>query len=151
MKKKQIFIRQANEKHNNFFDYNKSNVSTMSEKIIITCPLHGESHGEREISIILNNKKIIYERQKKFKTCKDKKELPFDFYLPEYNLCIEYDGKQHFESGFFGEKAFIMTQKHDQIKNIFCEENNIEIIRIKYNDNIKDNLDMIKKNNKNLK
>ena len=45
--------------------------------------------------LILNNYKFL--TQHKFNDCKFKKPLPFDFYLPEYNMCIEFDGEQHFK------------------------------------------------------
>lgn len=62
----------------------------------------------------------------------------FDFYLPQYNLFIEYDGRQHYEPvRFFGndEDAKCIherTKKHDEIKNHYCEENNINLLRIPY-------------------
>ena len=62
----------------------------------------------------------------------------FDFHLPDYNLYIEYDGKQHFEPvRFFGtdedaEQVFKRTQASDQVKNRYCEENNINLLRIPY-------------------
>jgi hypothetical protein len=106
------------------------------------CPICRESKGEKKISKILEGNKIIFIRQKKFDDCCDKRKLPFDFYLPEYNMCIEYDGRQHFESvvGFGGDEEFSKTQKHDKIKNEYCKENNIKLIRIKYNENINNKL-----------
>lgn len=62
----------------------------------------------------------------------------YDFYLPKYNLFIEYDGQQHYEPvRFFGndkdaEYVFLRTQEHDKIKNRYCEENNINLLRIPY-------------------
>lgn len=72
--------------------------------------------------------------QKTFKDCKDKKLLPFDFYLPAYNLIIEYDGEQHFDikHSFSGEDGFVNTIIHDAIKNQYCEDNNINILRIPF-------------------
>ena len=57
--------------------------------------------------------------------------MPFDFYLPNYNLCIEFDGAQHYRP-VFGEHNFEQTQKHDKIKNEYCESHNIELLRIPY-------------------
>jgi very-short-patch-repair endonuclease len=64
------------------------------------------------------------------------KKLKFDFYLPNYNLCIEYDGRQHFEpiDFFGGEKNFEIIKKRDKIKNEYCLNNNIHLIRIPYNE-----------------
>lgn len=67
------------------------------------CPVCNLSHGERQIRRWLCNNNISYILQKTFEDCKNKKQLPFDFYLPEYNICIEYDGEQHFRPvDFFG-------------------------------------------------
>lgn len=90
--------------------------------------------GERRIAEVLNQANINVETQKTFKDCKDKKPLPFDFYLPDYNLIIEYDGEQHFDikHSFSGEDGFVNTIIHDAIKNQYCEDNNINILRIPY-------------------
>lgn len=55
------------------------------------------SHGEHTINTFLLEHDIKYVHQKKFKNLKHKKLLPYDFYLPEYNLLIEYQGRQHYE------------------------------------------------------
>ena len=86
---------------------------------------------------------IKYEQQKKFEGCEYIKSLQFDFYLPEYNLCIEYDGKQHFQpiKFFGGIKSFKELIIKDEIKNRFCQENNISLLRISYRDNIIETLE----------
>ena len=62
--------------------------------------------------------------------------------MPEYNICVEYDGKQHFEANdyFGGEDGFLYRQINDEIKNEYCKNNNIRLIRIKYDENIIDKL-----------
>lgn len=97
-----------------------------------------ESSGEKSIRIFLENSNIKFVKEKTFEKCKAKNLLRFDFYIPESNTCIEYDGKQHFDSikYFGGEDGLKKINKHDQIKNIFCKENNINLIRIPYNKNI---------------
>ena len=62
----------------------------------------------------------------------------FDFYLPDYNLCIEFDGIQHFLPNvrFGGEIGFIKRVNNDKIKTDFCKNNNIKVLRIKYDENI---------------
>ena len=96
------------------------------------CPKCNRSHGEDEISRYLDNKDIAYIPQKRFKDCKDKKALPFDFYLPTYNVCIEYDGEQHSKpiDFFGGEKSFQLLKRHDEIKTNYCKEHNIKLLRI---------------------
>lgn len=87
--------------------------------------------GEDKIIKILHDIKCYFIHQHKFNDCKDKRCLPFDFYLPDYNLCIEFDGEQHYKPKF-GEENLKKTQKHDKIKNEYCKSNNIRLLRIPY-------------------
>lgn len=100
----------------------------------ISCGCRKISHGELYIMSLLNDNNIRFTHQHKFDDCKNKFQLPFDFYLPDYNICIEYDGKQHFEPVdlFGGEDGFAKRQKNDNIKNKYCLEHNITLIRIPY-------------------
>ena len=60
--------------------------------------------------------------------------LRFDFYLPDYNCCIEYDGIQHFE-GWSNSLLNLRDNKYrDNIKEEYCKNNNIRLIRIPYTD-----------------
>lgn len=90
--------------------------------------------GEAKIKDFLDKRKINYEKEKTFKDCRFKKVLPFDFYLPDYNCCIEFDGKQHYEvvNFFGGEKGYIERKRNDSIKNEYCKKNNISLLRIPY-------------------
>jgi very-short-patch-repair endonuclease len=93
-----------------------------------------ESKGENKISKILDEKNVKFIREKRFKDCRDKLPLPFDFYLPEYNTCIEYDGTQHYyEIKHWNDLNYV--KKHDKMKNDYCEEQEINLLRIKYNNN----------------
>lgn len=100
------------------------------------------SKGEKIIINFLDNNKINYVYNRKIEGCKLIKSLRFDFYLPDTNSGIEYDGEQHFRpiKHFGGEKGFKLTKKRDNIKNIFCLENNINLYRISYKENIEDKL-----------
>ena len=106
------------------------------------CPKCKTSLGEKKIAQLLEDNKIHYIRQYKFDDCKDIRSLPFDFYLPEYNLLIEYDGQQHFEpvDYFGGEDDFKIIQLHDQIKTQYCKQNNICLLRISYQQDIEEEL-----------
>lgn len=71
--------------------------------------------------------------------CVYESKLKFDFYLPYYNCCIEFDGKHHFEPVQFNgitleeaEENFKIQQIRDEIKNKYCKNNNIKLIRISY-------------------
>ena len=100
------------------------------------------SIGEEQISKILRENNIKFERQKTFENCifKNTNALAkFDFYLPDYNCLIEYDGIQHYEPRRFGgcsieqaKQKFEETKEHDEYKNNWCKENNITLIRIPY-------------------
>lgn len=106
------------------------------------CPRCGESSGERMIRQWLDKNNILYEYQKSFLDCRDKKPLPFDFYLPEYNICVEYDGEQHYKSVdyFGGEEAFQKRVKHDKVKTEYCYKNSIRLLRIPYFANVEEEL-----------
>jgi Zn finger protein HypA/HybF involved in hydrogenase expression len=98
------------------------------------CPKCKQSQGEKEIEQFLIENNIKYETQKTFEGCKSKRMLPFDFYIPSKNLCIEYDGEMHYKAiEFFGGNKSLEKQiKHDNIKNEFCKNNNINLLRISY-------------------
>lgn len=112
------------------------------------CPRCNGSSMEAMVGKYLQQHKINYIPQKSFPDCRDQRPLPFDFYLPDYNILIEYDGEQHFSPVNFGgvsnEEAFKnlkITQYHDAIKTKYCQENNITLIRIPFWD--KNNIDKI--------
>ena len=156
----EIFISKSKDIHGEKYDYSSVNYINSSTKVEIICKIHGifkqipnnhiskkygcpycnESHGEKEICKILNNNNINYIRQYKFNNCRHILPLPFDFYIPDFNLCIEFDGEQHFRifEKWGGEENLLNIKRNDEIKNQFCKNNNIEILRIKYNENIKD-------------
>ena len=84
--------------------------------------------------------------QVSFDGLKYKNSLKFDFYISKINLVIEVDGKQHYSDGknysFGDKKEYEKTKLRDNIKNKYCLDNNIKLIRIKYDDNI----DLVLKN-----
>lgn len=88
----------------------------------------------KSISERLKLRDIKFITEYRFEDCKDKQSLPFDYYLPELNTLIEYDGIQHFKPVdlFGGEQAFLILKEHDRIKTEYCRKNNIRLIRIPY-------------------
>jgi len=112
------------------------------------CPeCHVVSKGEERVKKYLLKNKILYKRGHKFKDCKYKRALPFDFYIEHLNTCVEFDGEQHYKRAFGskdkkGERLKLQQMK-DQIKNKYCEDKNIRLIRIPYwdFDNIESILD----------
>lgn len=103
-----------------------------------------ESVGELLISKVLDEYNIVYERQKKFSDCTFKRQLPFDFYLTEYNTLIEFDGQQHYNP-IYGNNTLMQVQERDCIKDNYCKTKNIKLIRIPYWD--RDNIEKIIVNN----
>lgn len=104
--------------------------TSLRQKRSLSCGLHNNiSRGNVKISEILDEANINYEIEKKFDTCKDQTYLPFDFYIDNKYL-IEYDGIQHFDKDTILDYEY--THKHDLMKNQWCKENNIPLIRIPY-------------------
>jgi Zn finger protein HypA/HybF involved in hydrogenase expression len=138
--------------HNNKYDYSEVNYINSSTKVQIICPEHGSfyqephnhkkgsgcprcksSKGENYIrNYLLENSFSVLE-QYSFRDSSIK-NLRFDFYLEDYNLAIEYDGIQHFEAieHFGGEEALASCKERDEIKNMYCFNNNINLLRIPY-------------------
>lgn len=149
------FFNIANDMHLGKYKYLKKTWKGYDELITIICPdhKHGEfdqvaryhargsgctnckqSKGEREVERFLISHNIKFLKQAKFKDCKDKRELPFDFWIPSLNALIEYDGEQHHrerKEGIFKGK-FEIIKRRDKIKNEFCKNQNIHLLRIKY-------------------
>lgn len=150
--------------YDNKYDYSLNKTFNHYNKISIICPIHGiflksiESHkkgsecnkckksvfsiGESKIEKWLKNNNINYIPQKRFKDCRYKNPLPFDFYLPDHNICIEYDGVGHFRPKVYSSKSteeeaiieLIETQKRDKIKTDYCINSGILLLRIHYLD-----------------
>jgi very-short-patch-repair endonuclease len=152
------YIKEAYEKHGNKYDYSLVEYINNKTNIIIICKIHGNfkqipshhlngcgcpicnlSKGEKEIKKFLDDNNIKYVNQKIFEDCKYERSLPFDFYLIDYNICIEFDGEQHYKINEFfgGENGLNIRNRNDKIKTEYCFNNNIHLLRIKYNDNIK--------------
>lgn len=104
-----------------------------------SCGCLSKSVGEKRVKTQLENLGINFQREQTFEECrnpKTNKRLRFDFYLPDYNCCIEYDGYTHFgaNGGWNTEENLRGIQYRDSIKNRFCENNNIRLVRIPYTD-----------------
>jgi hypothetical protein len=151
------FITDSNKIHGNRYDYSLIEYKDARSKVKIICPDHGmfeqtpdkhfsgcgcpickESKGETEIREYLIEHNLNFIRQHMFNNCKHKRKLPFDFYIPYYNICIEFNGRQHYESiEYFGGKEVLFEQRiKDEIKLKYCEFNNIPLLVIKHDENI---------------
>jgi hypothetical protein len=151
------FIDKAKMIHSHRYNYSQSEYVRSSIKIKIICPNHGvfeqtpnrhlmgdgcpkckESKGESKIRNFLIANNINYQYQYKINKCRNIRPLLFDFaiFINNRLFLIEYDGIQHFIAMklFGGKNKFNILQKNDKIKNKYCLENNIHLLRIKYTD-----------------
>lgn len=133
--------------------FEKSIYKDKRSKLIVTCNIHGDyettpdvlfkscgcprcktSIGEKDIEKYLKSLNIEYIRQKTFEGLSFRRSLKFDFYLPDYNACIEFDGEQHYKPIEYwgGEKGFNELQIKDTLKNTYCKRNSIPLLRIPY-------------------
>ena len=160
-------ISEFNKIHFSKYDYSKFEFENVSKKAQVICKEHGSffqninkhlngqgcpkcsnnSKGEEYVKLYLEKNNIKYIPQHGFDTCKHINRLSFDFYLPDFNTCVEFDGIQHFKPirDFGGDKGFSDVKKRDEVKNKWCSENNVKLIRIKYNQ-ISEINDIIKNN-----
>jgi very-short-patch-repair endonuclease len=147
------FISEAIKIHGNVYDYSNAVYTTAHNPIKIICKKHGifeqhpyrhlqrqgcpkcnRSKGEVRIERYLIDNDMHYHSEYKFNECRNIHKLPFDFYIPDYNLLIEYDGEQHFKpiKQFGGVTTFNRTVENDDIKTEFAELNNINLLRIPF-------------------
>lgn len=111
------------------FDVNWNNFKNGYKRQCNSCA-NVHSHGEKRIELFLNEKNIKYIPEYRFNDCRHRRALPFDFYLPKTNTCIEYDGEFHYKETSISN---LKVQKlRDKIKDKYCKENNINLIRIPY-------------------
>jgi hypoxanthine phosphoribosyltransferase/DNA-directed RNA polymerase subunit RPC12/RpoP len=156
-KPRQQFIDEANQKHQFKYNYELVKYKNAHEKVQIICPVHGifeqspdchlrgcgcsichsTSQAVKDIMNLLDRHEVVYETEKIFPECCVQRPLRFDLYLPEHNLCIEYDGIQHTQPVKFGSqtieearKAYQETIERDRVKEEYCEKNNVGLIRI---------------------
>ena len=152
---KENFINKANKIHNYKYDYSLVEYQNKYSVVKIVCPVHGmfeqearvhlqgsgcpkcrSSKGEKKIREILNSNGIVFEEQKKFDDLKDKSHLSYDFYLPESNTLIEYNGIQHYENSFNKtRKDFLLQKHHDWLKRNYARKNNFNLIVIPFWEN----------------
>lgn len=158
------FIERATEIHGGKYDYSLVKYKNTRTRVTIVCPKHGPfkqtpfshlqgqgcpdcriSFGEEAIGKYLEKRGVAFVREKKFKECAIKRPLKFDFFLPEKNACIEYQGVQHYKpvKFFGGVKDFKARCERDQAKRDFCKKNNIRLLEIRYDENVEEKLNKL--------
>lgn len=152
---KEEFIKRAREIHGNKYDYSLVDYVNSQTKVKIICPIHGEfwqrpalhcsrkdgcpscheSIGEKTVSFWLRRHNIFFERNKRFP---ETGKLSYDFYLPERDILIEYNGEQHYRPiGWFGGvKQLQVQQEHDERKREYAKKSGMRFIEIKYCDDV---------------
>ncbi len=159
---KEDFVIKARKIHGDKYDYSRSYYINVNTKVEIICPEHGSfwqepighyyqkngcpgcktSKGEKAIKNILCSNNINFIEQYAFKNCINpitNRKLPFDFFLPNHNICIEFDGEQHYQpiKHFGGEIKFNELVIRDLIKDQYCSQNNIKLVRVNHLGQIK--------------
>lgn len=127
-------IKCPNENHQPYWSYWKNIISGYT---CLLCHIEDSmSKGERAAESIFQKYNYVYEPQKRFDDCHDKYTLPFDFYLPKYNLIIEIMGEQHEHpvDYFGGQEKFELQVRHDKIKRDYLKQKNIHCLDIWYYD-----------------
>ena len=82
----------------------------------------------------MNTLNISYDPQKTFDDLKDTHLLSYDFYIPDQNILIEYQGQQHYEpvDYFGGGSKFKLQQKHDKLKSDYAKDHGYNLIAVPY-------------------
>ena len=146
-------------KHYNYCCVNDGHIGSIREDHLSSghgCPVCNNSIGEKKVIDYLKKHQINFLPQHSFEDCKYKNQLYFDFYLPDFHVCVEHDGIQHFEPVDFAGKGQYWANEQfqhiilrDKIKDNYCKNNNIPLCRIKYTQNVEKTLncffDMLQK------
>lgn len=106
------------------------------------CPFCNSSKGEKQIKLLLDNLEIRYFTQHTFDGLVDKRKLKCDFYLPDNNLIIEFNGRQHYEEvkTWGGKESLNEVQRRDELKRVFLKSVNIKLLEIHYTEKDLENL-----------
>lgn len=151
------FFKNARKIHGLKYDYSKSVYIDSRTPLIIICPYHGDfsqrpqghatdrgagnhcpscksSKGEELIEMWAKQNNIKHVYQYKIKI--NNSRYWFDFYFPEFNLMIEFQGRQHYETIPFWDKgdsnALKTRKQRDKLKKEYCKIHNINFLDIHY-------------------
>lgn len=100
----------------------------------MSCPFDNRSKPIKDISEFLEKNSISFEQEKKFEGMKRQNYLPYDLYLKDLNMIIEYDGEMHFSNHFTNGDQYLKIQKeNDREKDLFiAEKTNYKFVRIPF-------------------
>lgn len=149
------FITECKKIHGNNVIYDYAVYVNTQTKVELICPIHGvfyqkaghhlQGHGcplckssllENKVLTILNETKTQFSVQKTFDWLIDKNNLYVDFYIQDFSLIIECQGKQHIKEikYFGGKEGFEDRLRKDLIKKELTEKHNMSILYIFPND-----------------
>lgn len=154
------FLKDARRIHGTRYDYSRVEYNDSRTKVCIVCPEHGEfwqtpnshiqgsgcpscssSKGEEEVCNILLSNRIKFIREYTIQVPNEintSGHAYIDFYLPEYNTFVEYNGIQHYNPKMaFGRSfKFERQQARDEYVRQYCKDNNIKLIEIRYDEDV---------------
>lgn len=98
------------------------------------CPYCKSSKGEISVMYVLKEYYGMKETEDFYHGYVLQNKLHLDFYLPSFDLAIEYDGAQHYRpvDWFGGKASFDKQKKRDKLKDQYCKDHGIKLIRIPY-------------------
>lgn len=112
-----------------------------------SCGCLKKSIGEKNIKELLISNNINFQEQYSFKDLINVRKLRFDFAILDDNLnlirLIEFDGIQHFKEQSYFTHSLVETQRSDLMKNEYCLNHNIPLVRIPYYEKNNITLDLI--------
>lgn len=162
------YLRRMRYVHGDEYDLSKFHYINAKTKVTIVCKKHGDfqilpysflaghgcakcngnqSKGEALIRHWLRLHGIQFKEQHSFTDCRNVLPLPFDFYIPDDRILIEYDGEGHFVPIVRGdmlitEAEFILAEqkKRDLLKTEWAIANGYTLVRIRYDEHVGDKL-----------
>jgi very-short-patch-repair endonuclease len=129
-KKKLMFRHNHSECDNHEFPMTSNDFINQDQRCPRCAELAKESRYVKFMRKFFTVHGIDFQTQKTFEKCRGKRALPFDFFLPEYNLLIEYDGVQHRRAWNNDSNKLNETKRNDGIKNEFAKNSEYSLMRL---------------------
>ena len=155
---KEAFLKGVAARHGDKYDLSNVKYENLDDVLTLKCPKHGEfnikardlfmgsgcpscrqglTKGEKAIADALDALGVGYEREKSFGDLRERSKLRFDFYVPSYDLVIEYHGVQHYEEAPWltngdPKKALKWRQYLDAKKKAYCRDKGMGYLEIPY-------------------
>jgi very-short-patch-repair endonuclease len=147
------FVERSEQTHGELYEYSLVEYTNIHTKVQVVCTTHGpylvspalhiqrtgcpsctSSKGQLAVRLFLKKHEISFLEEYRFPDCRNKYPLPYDFFLPDRRVVIEYDGIQHYKPVpiFGGDSYLEQLQENDKIKNTYASEQGIQLIRIPY-------------------